>query len=154
MPTTTTNSTRIAQRAGVSARLSARLRSGRLDEALAGGTSPETTASLALRARRLATLSCRREIAESLLRVTRGAARGVQPSLSRISPRRAQVSAAADELTRLAEALATPGPVSARGVAQALILLTDGTGPMYNGSSTANLRARAAVAAGNLHLAD
>lgn len=154
MVTKTANNTRISQRAGVSARLTARLRSGRLDQALAGGISPETTASLALRARRLARLSCRREIAESLLRVTRDTCRGVQPSRARISPRRAQVSAAANELIRLAEALATPGPVSARGVAQAFILLTDGTGPMYNVNSTANLQAHAAAAASNLHLAD
>jgi hypothetical protein len=39
-------------------------------------------------------------------------------------------------------------------VAQAWILLTDGTGPLYNQNSTANLRARAASAANNLHLED
>jgi hypothetical protein len=131
--------------------VSARLRSRRLDQELAGGTPPETTAPLALRARRLAALSRRRTIADGLRRVICDTRRGV-PSLARISARRAQVMVAADELNRLADALATPGPVSARGVAQAFILLTDGTGPLYSERSTASLRADAAVAASNLRL--
>jgi hypothetical protein len=65
-----------------------------------------------------------------------------------------QVIAASDDLARLADALAIPGPVAARGVAQAWILLTDGTGPLYNPNSTASLRGRAATAADNLHLED
>lgn len=154
MPMEIENETRISPHGGVSARLSARLRSRQLDEALAGGTPPETTAPLALRARRLTPLSRRRAIADGLRRVIGYACRGVQPSRVRIAPRRAPVIAAAEELTELADALATPGPVSARGVAQAFILLTDGTGPLYNANSTANLRALAAVAAGNLRLED
>jgi len=146
------NEALIAPYGGVSARLSARLRSRQLDEALARGTPPETTAPLALRARRLTPLSRRRVVADGLRRVIRYAYRGVQPSRIRISPRRAQVVAAADELSQLADALATPGPVSARGAAQAFILLTDGTGPLYNPNSTANLRALAVTAASNLRL--
>jgi hypothetical protein len=76
------------------------------------------------------------------------------PFQARMSPPLLQVVAASDELIRLADALSCPGPVSARGVAQAWILLTDGTGPMYSASSTANLRARAASAANNLRLQD
>jgi hypothetical protein len=78
--------------------------------------------------------------------------RGVPPSQALFSRRLAQVIAASDDLTRLADALATPGPVAPRGVAQAWILLTDGTGPLYNANTTANLRARAASAADNLML--
>jgi hypothetical protein len=62
------------------------------------------------------------------------------------------VVAASDDLNRLADELATPGPVAARGVAQAWILLTDGTGPLYNARSTGNLRTRAASAADHLRL--
>jgi hypothetical protein len=149
---TQTDGTRIAPREGVSARLIARLRSRQLDEALAGGTPPETTTPLALRARRLTKLSRRRAIAGGLRRVIRDTCRGGPPSRARISPRRAQVSAAADELSRLADVLATPGPVPARGVAQAFLLLTDGTGPLYDANDAANLRARAMTAASNLRL--
>jgi hypothetical protein len=144
----------IASREGLPARISARVRSRQLDEELAEGTPPETAAALALRARRLTALSRRRAIAGSLRRVIRDACRGVPPSQARISPRLSQVIAASDDLARLADALAIPGPVAARGVAQAWILLTDGTGPLYNPNSTANLRSRAASAANNLHLED
>jgi hypothetical protein len=86
--------------------------------------------------------------------VIRDISRGVPPSRAQISPSRSQVIAAVDDLTRVADALASPGPVAARGVAQAWILLTDGTGALYNANSTANLRARAASAANNLQLED
>lgn len=144
----------IAPHEGVLARVSARVRSRHLDQQLARGTPPETAAALALRARRLTQLSRRRAIADGLRRVIRDACRGVPPSQARISPRLSQVIAASDELIRLADTLVTPGPVAARGVAQAWILLTDGTGPLYNANTTANLRARAATAATNLRLGD
>ena len=142
----------IASQGGLPARLSARVRSRQLDEALAWGISPEAAAALALRARRLTTLSRRRTIAGGLRRLIRDTCREAPPSRARISPRRSQVVAASDDLARLADALAIPGPVAAQGVAQAWILLTDGTGPLYNPNCTANLRARAASAANNLHL--
>jgi hypothetical protein len=74
----------------------------------------------------------------------------VPRSQARISPRASQVIAASDELSRLADTLASPSPVAAPGVAQAWILLTDGTGPVHNANSTANLRARAASATNDL----
>jgi hypothetical protein len=154
MATATANQVQIAAPARLRERLSARVRSRRLDIALARGTPPETAAPLALRARRLAALSRRRAIAAGLRRVIRDTCRGVPPSQARISPRLSQVIAASDDLMRLADALDSPGPVAARGVAQAWILLTDGTGPLYNGNSTANLRARAASAADNLRVED
>jgi hypothetical protein len=144
----------IAAQEGLLARLTARLRSRKLDEALARGISPETAAPVALRARRLTTLSRRRAIADGLRRVMRDTCRGVPPSQARLSPRLSQIIAASDDLTRLADALDRPGPVAARGVAQAWILLTDGTGPLYNTNSTANLRARAASAANHLSFYD
>ncbi len=154
MATQTGSEAQAALQEGVLVRLSALVRSRQLDEALARGTPPETDAALALRARRLTTLRRRRAISSGLRRVVRDTCRGVTPSQARISPRHIQVIAASDELTRLADVLASPGPVAARGVAQAWILLTDGTGALYNTNSTANLRARAASAANNLHLQD
>ncbi len=154
MATHAASEAQIALQVGVLARLSARVRSRQLDEALARGAPPETDAALALRARRLTTLRRRRAISNGLRRVIRDTCQGVPPAQARISPRLIQVIAASDELARLADALASPGPVAARGVAQAWILLTDGTGALYNPNSTANLRARAASAANNLHLED
>jgi hypothetical protein len=56
---------------------------------------------------------------------------------------RARVRDARDELIRLADTLEEPGPVAAGGVAQAWILLTDGTGPLYNAESCTTLVAGA-----------
>ena len=68
-----TNKAPIAPPEGVLDRLSVRLHSRRLDEALARGIPPETTPSLALRARRLTALSRRREIANGLCSKIKGA---------------------------------------------------------------------------------
>jgi hypothetical protein len=67
-----------------------------------------------------------------------------------IVPCRGRVAAASDELSRLAATLTEPGPVAARGVAQAWILLTDGTGPLYNPSSPASLQESTVSAGENL----
>jgi hypothetical protein len=144
----------IAARAGVLTHLSVQVRRRRLDEALAGGAPPETASVLALRARQLTRLSNRRTIADGLRRMVRETAAGTPPSRARISPRRSQVRAACGELTRLADALATPGPVAARGVAEAWILLTDGAGPLYNANSPASVSTRAASAADDLRVED
>ena len=56
------------------------------------------------------------------------------------------MAAASEELSALADTLAEPGPVAASGVAQAWILLTDGTGPLYNPDSRTSLCAGAARA--------
>jgi hypothetical protein len=128
----------------------ARWRSRRLDLALASGTPSEAAAVLSLRARRLTDLSRRRSIANAIRRVVREAHEGARASYVRIIPCRGRVAAASDELSRLAATLAEPGPVAARGVAQACILLTDGTGPLYNPRSPASLQERAASAVENL----
>jgi len=61
-------------------------------------------------------------------------------------PSRARIKSAREELTQLADTLEDPGPVAAGGAAQAWILLTDGTGPLYNPASRTTLRAGAARA--------
>ena len=151
MPIATTNEATIASQPGPLDRLSALLRARQLDEALARGAPPETAAPLALRARRLTSLSRRRLIADGLRRVIRDTRRGPPRPKTKIPPRLSQVIAARDELTRLANDLATPGPVAAHGVAQAWILLTDGTGPLHT-NSPVNLRAGATNAANDLRL--
>lgn len=140
----------VADRLRMRDRVTARWRSRRLDLELAAGTPSEASAAIALRARRLTDLSCRRAVADAFDRVVREAHQGVRPSHVRVLPSRRRVIAASDELRRLAADLAEPGPVAARGVAQARILLTDGTGALYNPRSPASLRERALSAAANL----
>ncbi|MGN6872272.1 MAG: hypothetical protein ACTHMY_28100 [Solirubrobacteraceae bacterium] len=123
-----------------------RLRPRRLDRALARGTVPETSAPLALRAQHLTEPEQRGSIARELRRIVRESHGARRPTLGRIMPSRARVRDAREELIRLADTLEEPGPVAAGGVAQAWMLLTDGTGPMYNADSRTTLVAGAARA--------
>lgn len=142
----------LAGRPRIGDRAVARLRSGQLDRALAAGAAPESTAALSLRARRLTALRNRRATAQAYRRVVREARAGRGRSYVRITACKSRVVAASDELSRLADALAQPGPVAAQGAAQAFLLLTDGTGPLYNPMSELRLLACAAQAKENLGL--
>jgi hypothetical protein len=80
----------------------------------------------------------------------RDAREGAPLEPARIRPDRRRVASASAELNALADTLEDPGPVAANGVAQAWILLTDGTGPLYNPHSRTSLRTGAARAAREL----
>jgi hypothetical protein len=140
----------IAPREQLWDRLAARIHSHRLDAALASGTPAEASAQLALRARHLTRMSFRRELARTIRRLVCDADRAAPPSRVRVSPQSERVAAAADALSELAAALAKPRPLSARGVAQALILLTDGTGPLFNRHNHESVRNQASAAITNL----
>jgi hypothetical protein len=128
------------------ARIAARWATRRLDQALAAGIPPEADAALALRAEELTDLNRRRSIAGALREVLREAREGAPIEPARIRPDRRRVAAAKAELSELADTLEDPGPVAAHGVAQAWILLTDGTGPLYNPYTRTSLRTGAARA--------
>jgi hypothetical protein len=140
----------VARRPTLRDRMSARWRPRRLDRALADGAPPEASPALALRARRLTELGSRRSLAGSLRKIVREVPDGSIPSHGRIRPDRSRVEAARAELTALADGLTDPRPVAAHGVAQAFLLVTDGTGPLYNPCSRASLRAGAARATSEL----
>jgi hypothetical protein len=140
----------VARRSRLRDRLAARWRGRRLDRALAAGTPPEASAALALRAQLLTEPERRRTIAQALRRVLREVHDGRGPAPGRVPASRARVTAAREELGLLADTLEDPGPVAARGVAQAWVLLTDGTGPLYNPYDRVGLRASAARAAREL----
>lgn len=140
----------VAERPRIRDRLAAHFGSRRLDRDLADGIAPETSAALALRAHRLTEPDRRWSIAGSLRRIVRDANQGRRPPVARVKPDTRAVMSASEELTALADTLADPGPVAAGGVAQAWILLTDGTGPLYNASSRTSLCAGAARAARDL----
>lgn len=105
---------------------------------------------LALRARRLSEISHRRSIADGLRTLIVEGLGQHAPTDPRVFPDRRVLSAARPELEQLADALVKPGPVSPRGVAQAWLLLTDGTGPLYGPEGAASARASALSAAEEL----
>jgi hypothetical protein len=130
----------------------ARFRARALDRELAAGAPSEATPALASRARRLIALPYRRSIGEAYRRILFQA--GEPAGLGRLGvhARRSRVTAASDELMRLADTLTQASPVAARGVAEALLLLADGMGPLYGAGSEASLRECVARAAGDLQL--
>lgn len=130
-------------------RLAAHWRARRLDRDLAEGVPPEASAALALRAQRLTEPDWRWSMAGALRRVVREAKADRRQRL-RVTPDVRAVRSAAEELSRLADTLDDPGPVAAQGVARAWLLLTDGTGPLYNSHSRMSLYAGAARAVRDL----
>jgi hypothetical protein len=127
----------------------ARGQATRLDCALAAGTSPEASASLAARAGQLTSTEFRCDLAASLRRILvaageparlTAAATSVGPARAlRIPLRTARISQSATLLADLANRLLDPGPVPARGVALIVQLLADGTGPLYREAARDNL---------------
>ena len=131
----------------------ARLQAHALDRELARGVAPESCGALTLRARTLIGPSARATLARQLRRVVSDA-RGGHVWLRRVAVRRPAILDAADELDVLADRLAAPGPVDVRGVAEAQLLLTDGTGPLYFPAATEELRARIANTLSRLEVLD
>ncbi|HTX11711.1 MAG TPA: hypothetical protein VME22_24020 [Solirubrobacteraceae bacterium] len=141
-----------AERPRLRDRLAAQWGARRLDRALAEGVSPEANTRLALRAQRLTEPDRRWSIAGALRRIIREADQD-RLRLGRMMPVRPDpgtVRAASHELNALADTLDDPGPVAAHGVAQAWLLITDGTGPLYHAGTGDSLSVRAAQAARQL----
>jgi hypothetical protein len=114
-------------------RLRVRLHRRRLDRELAQGLDPESWSDRALRARQLTNARTRRRIARGLRGVVASADRPSGPVLSAAPPAcRTAVVPWREALLGLADRLQQPGLVNPCGVARALVLLTDGTGPLYN----------------------
>jgi hypothetical protein len=131
----------IVQRVRPFDRIRARLRARALDRALAAGKPSESEPAVALRARRLTEISKRAELARTLSQVVnraRQASSTASPHVQVPIARRA-VLGATDELSELASELVAPGPVGAGGVAQVQLLISDGTGPLYNPNSRVDL---------------
>ncbi|MBI1378886.1 MAG: hypothetical protein GC157_15620 [Frankiales bacterium] len=125
-------------------RLVARLTADRLDRALVAGVAPESQLVLALHARRIATESSRRRLADVLARLLEAGqewdrTRSPGPAIA-VLPR---VWAARDDLAALEQALLAPAPLSARGIATVRRLLRDGEGPLYRYEATGDVGAMA-----------
>jgi hypothetical protein len=83
----------------------------------------------------------RRDLARSAQRILAAADRLPAAPRLPVPVCRDRVSDAAGELADLITGLLGPGPVSARGVAKASILLGDASGPLYHRGSGQDLRA-------------
>jgi len=106
---------------------------GRLDRQLAEGFGSDPIEDLALRSRQLTRVRARRQLARSLRARVNDAERPAAPRLSAAVPlSRRAVRAWRESLLGIAERLERPDPVNPCGVARVLMLLTDGTGPLYN----------------------
>jgi hypothetical protein len=102
-----------------------------LDRHIAGGTAPESTRLLAVRAAQITAPRWRRRLSrrwDELAARTRCPQAPFDPRAP-ISP--AQIDAAADEIAQVADLLRADRPVSARGVALASALLTTARSPAY-----------------------
>jgi hypothetical protein len=130
-------------------RLGVHVSANRLDRALANGASPDSTVALALRAQTLVRPEERATLARGIERILaqtphlRGGRAPSSPSPSFYR----RVQSVADELRDLVRCLRTRGPVSAQGIAQVRVLLTDGAGPLHYGGGDLRLAVQAAVLA-------
>jgi len=122
-------------------RLRVGLHRARLDQQLADGFGRDSLEDRALRAQQLARRRTRRRLARSLRARVKDAERPSAPQLSAAIPlsRRAVLSSR-ESLLGLAERLESQDPVNACGVARILVLLTDGTGPLYTPGAVDRLR--------------
>ena len=120
----------------VSRRLRIHLHRGRLDRQLADGRAPDEFADLAIRAEQLADLGHRRQVARSLRRLVEQAELSPAARVGSAAPVwRRSVVRWREGVLGLAERLERPAPVDPCGVARAIVLLSDGGGPFYNGRS-------------------
>jgi len=110
-----------------------------LDRKLAAGCPPESARLVAVRAREIVQLASRGRLADYWERVLRIAGSGKEPALA-VPLSRARVRTVEPDIRELARLLRARLPVSARGVAMARLLLTDGGGPLYRGDPQACLR--------------
>jgi hypothetical protein len=109
----------------------------RLDRALVAGADPCASDRLALRAGQLIDPRMRARLARSLRRTIE---RGWQRRGSGVPVSRAAVVEAQPSLRALADELVDAHAPSSRGVALTLLLLTDGTGPLYRPWTPGELR--------------
>lgn len=131
---------RLAQRLVVWAR------APELDRRLAGGASPDASVSLSLRAQSLISARTRRRLSRSLRRILEEARGSLRPFYPTVPLARREILASRGLIDELADALAGPAPVDARGVAQVELLLSDGASPFYQRGVAGILRPALLVA--------
>jgi hypothetical protein len=116
----------------VTDRLFARALGSWLDDRLAAGEPPEATRLLAARGRGIVSPPRRAGLAHDWEHLLDVAGRPPVVPARGVSVRRTAIIAAEPAIRELARRLRASLPVSARGVAAASALLTDGLGPVYD----------------------
>jgi hypothetical protein len=121
-------------------RLTVRLRAWRrrdaLVVALADGADPDASEELTVVARNLIGARTRRRLAAGVERVLRAATERTVPWSPIVRVNKREIAAARDELAALAERLRAARPVPVHAVAQAELLLCQGTSPLYGAESS------------------
>ncbi|CRZ14147.1 hypothetical protein [Mycolicibacterium neworleansense] len=131
IPATTVRRAPVPCRPSIRARLTARMRSGRLDAMLAVGAPIPPGSALAARAARLTSDSERAAIARVLRRCAHEATTDTILWSSRIPLHRKNIAAAEAMIDALTLRLHAPLPVDARGMARLTRVINDGLGPLY-----------------------
>jgi hypothetical protein len=116
-------------------RLRTRFCASQLDRALAGGASPDSSVALSLHAHTLIGPRVRRELASELRALPGEAARPRSRLDARVPICSRGVLSAVVLLELLADRLAGPEPVEARGVAQVRALLKGADSPLFDPSA-------------------
>ena len=133
------SSPRLAPRAprepGAAMRALARVRSFSLDARLAAGEDPAGSRLLAAQAARLTDPRRRELLAAALGGLLLAAREG--PRISRVTPNRSAVLTNEESMRELARRVDSPETVYARGLARLERLLSDASGPAFDGSAAA-----------------
>lgn len=119
------------QRCRLHVRLLTRIRRAKLDRALAGGTDPDSSRMLSLRATVLISAARRRSLAGRLRRILDDAVEGRRYADPRVPLARTEILRAQDRIEELIELLEQSDPVDPQGIARLEVLLTDGGSPLY-----------------------
>jgi hypothetical protein len=120
-------------------RLRARLLARSLDRRLAAGHPPESSRLLATRALVLVRPDQRQAVARNWEHLLTVAGHPSARPLGRLPLCRGRIVEAEPVVRRMLAALVAPRPVPVRGVAMAAALLSDGSGPLYNGHCALDL---------------
>jgi hypothetical protein len=126
-------------RSGPGVRALARVGAWTLDRRLASGRSPESGRLLAARAEQLVAQPARRALAGQWANLLVQARRHPTLRDHKAHLCRDRIIGAEPDVRVMLEALVRPAPVPARGIALAALLLGDGTGPLYNRHTSADL---------------
>ena len=121
----------IVERSRATARVRARMCTRRLDRALAQGVSPDSSAGLSVHAHDLIGARARCTLSRSIQRLIEEALHPLRPLSFSVPICRAKVLRSRCALQEVADRVAGEEPLSAHGLAQLRLLLTDGVGPLY-----------------------
>ena len=111
--------------------MTARLRAGRFDRALAVGVPAPAGSALAVHAARLTSVAERQAVARALRRAVRDAKDTRATKSGRVPMHRANIASAEALIDEVTLRLHAPRPVSARGMARLRQLLSNGTSPLF-----------------------